>query len=201
MRRIAVLYSSGVESASLTVYYLERGFLIYPLYVRSGLPWEKVERKWAMRLWSYLRRKYRRIAPFKTLFVRGLRPGGGIEIPLRNLVLGTVTALESFRKDIRALAVGSLGIYPFPDNNREYFDKLEELIRKGAKGEFRIETPFMGLEKWEVIKKFYGRLRYDLTFSCVRPVGELHCGRCEKCLERKEGFKLAGVEDPTAYYF
>lgn len=201
MRRIVVLYSSGVESASLTVHYLEKGFFVYPLYVRSGLSWEKIERKWALRLWSYLRKKYRRIAPFRTLFVSGLGPKEGIEIPLRNLILGTVTALESLRKDIRALAVGSLGIYPFPDNNREYFDKLEELIRKGAKEDFRIETPFMGLEKWEVIRRFYGKLRYNLTFSCVRPVKGLHCGKCEKCFERKEGFKLAGVEDPTIYYF
>lgn len=29
--------------------------------------------------------------------------------------------------------------------------------------------------------------------------GEVHCGRCGTCVERREAFHLAGVEDPTAY--
>lgn len=199
MKKIAVLYSSGVESASLTVNYLDEGFLVYPVYVRCGLPWEKAEVKWASRLWSYLRGRYKRVMPFRTVFLRGLGVSRGIEIPLRNLVLTTHAAIEAIKRDVKGVAVGSLGIYPFPDNNREYFDALQNLIRKGSKEEFRIETPFMGMEKWEVIRKFYGRLRYELTFSCVRPVKGMHCGRCLKCLERKEGFKLAGVKDPTFY--
>jgi 7-cyano-7-deazaguanine synthase len=29
--------------------------------------------------------------------------------------------------------------------------------------------------------------------------GDLHCGRCGTCVERREAFHLAGVADPTAY--
>ena len=37
------------------------------------------------------------------------------------------------------------------------------------------------------------------TFSCIHPSGELHCGQCNKCHERRESFHLIGVEDPTIY--
>lgn len=39
---------------------------------------------------------------------------------------------------------------------------------------------------------------YDRTWSCY--LGrDLHCGRCGTCVERREAFALAGVQDPTAY--
>jgi 7-cyano-7-deazaguanine synthase len=36
------------------------------------------------------------------------------------------------------------------------------------------------------------------TWSCYKG-GEHHCGRCGTCVERREAFDLAGVEDPTVY--
>jgi 7-cyano-7-deazaguanine synthase len=39
----------------------------------------------------------------------------------------------------------------------------------------------------------------ELTFSCINPKGALHCGRCNKCHERREGFQLIGAVDPTNY--
>jgi 7-cyano-7-deazaguanine synthase len=36
------------------------------------------------------------------------------------------------------------------------------------------------------------------TWSCYKG-GERHCGRCGTCVERREAFHLAGVEDPTDY--
>ena len=36
------------------------------------------------------------------------------------------------------------------------------------------------------------------TWSCYKG-GERHCGRCGTCVERREAFHLAEVEDPTAY--
>jgi 7-cyano-7-deazaguanine synthase len=38
-----------------------------------------------------------------------------------------------------------------------------------------------------------------LTFSCLAPQGRRHCGRCNKCAERKRAFRQAGIPDPTKY--
>jgi len=36
-------------------------------------------------------------------------------------------------------------------------------------------------------------------FSCIHPYGTLHYGRCNKCRERREAFRLIGSDDPTEY--
>jgi 7-cyano-7-deazaguanine synthase len=37
------------------------------------------------------------------------------------------------------------------------------------------------------------------TFSCMRPMAGLHCGKCNKCAERQRAFADAGMADPTRY--
>ena len=39
---------------------------------------------------------------------------------------------------------------------------------------------------------------YENTWSCYLG-GKLHCGRCGTCIERREAFYLAQIEDPTTY--
>jgi 7-cyano-7-deazaguanine synthase len=39
---------------------------------------------------------------------------------------------------------------------------------------------------------------FSETWSCYKG-GAHHCGRCGTCVERREAFHLAGVDDPTAY--
>jgi len=36
------------------------------------------------------------------------------------------------------------------------------------------------------------------TWSCYKG-GEIHCGRCGTCVERREAFLVAGLPDPTIY--
>jgi len=39
---------------------------------------------------------------------------------------------------------------------------------------------------------------FALTWSCYKG-GEVHCGRCGTCQERREAHQLAGIPDPTIY--
>ncbi len=199
MRKIAVLFSGGIESACLLTYYLVRKYVAVPVYVKCGFPWEKVELDRASRLWSHMKRRFPNLLPMRITSIKGVRKKGRLEIPLRNFFLVSATASVAVRKGMYTLAVGSLGLYPFPDNNRRYFDDLERLISTGLRRPFRIETPFMELEKEEVIRAFYRLVPLELSFSCIRPVRGKHCGVCEKCMERKEAFTLAEVKDPTPY--
>ncbi|MBI2880202.1 MAG: 7-cyano-7-deazaguanine synthase, partial [Candidatus Tectomicrobia bacterium] len=64
--------------------------------------------------------------------------------------------------------------------------------------QIQIIRPFSGLTKQAVIQM--GRdLPLELSFSCINPQGEIHCGACNKCAERRKGFRDAGIEDRTAY--
>jgi 7-cyano-7-deazaguanine synthase len=62
----------------------------------------------------------------------------------------------------------------------------------------RIVRPFAAFEKREVMH--LGRsFPLEETFSCISPAGGLHCGRCNKCAERKAAFSRAEMRDLTVY--
>ena len=67
-------------------------------------------------------------------------------------------------------------------------------------GSVRVRRPYadLGLHKRDVLRRGAG-LPLEHTFSCLRPAGGRHCGRCNKCAERRAGFRDAGVPDPTRY--
>jgi 7-cyano-7-deazaguanine synthase len=62
-----------------------------------------------------------------------------------------------------------------------------------------VRTPFGGMGKIAVMALGNG-LPLQHTFSCIAPVGDLHCGRCNKCAERRKAFAEAGMADPTQYH-
>jgi 7-cyano-7-deazaguanine synthase len=192
-RRVVVLFSGGVESTCLLYYYLRRGWLVYPAYVSSGYPWEALELENAIRLYHHTKERYKNLFPLRVLKTFCPERVGkrshcsNLFIPLRNLLLLSTVSAYCLSKGIGKLAIGSLGIYPFPDNNREYMQRFRELSG------LEVLTPFMGLEKHEVIQKFGSGVPLELTLSCIRPKkvkGSIrHCGDCLKCEERKEAFK------------
>ena len=40
----------------------------------------------------------------------------------------------------------------------------------------------------------------ELTLSCLAPRDMQHCGRCNKCAERRKAFAGAGLPDKTVYH-
>ncbi len=194
VRKIALLFSGGVESTCLLYLYLKEGWLVYPLYVKAGFYWEPFELEKAREIWHITKKKYKRLMPLRIVSIpRTETPKGrdtkrDLFIPLRNINLVLATANYATTKGIRDIAIGSLGIYPFFDNNQEYFKSLEKLIG------IHIHTPFMGMEKHEVIAKFSKDVPLDKSFSCINPKRKgkeiLPCGICAKCQEREEAFKF-----------
>jgi 7-cyano-7-deazaguanine synthase len=58
--------------------------------------------------------------------------------------------------------------------------------------------PYQHLSKIEVLQR--GRnMPLAQTWSCLRPIEGLHCGRCNKCAERQRAFAKAGLIDETQY--
>lgn len=193
-RKVVVLFSGGVESTCLLYNYLMQGWLTYPLYVKAGYPWERLELEKARGLWLFVKGDYRNLMPMRvSTLMNPERPEGrghekDLYIPIRNLSLVTTASLYAIRKGIEGIALGSLGIYPFPDNNAEYLQSLEKLIG------LKVFAPFMGMHKQEVIRKFLKVVPFERTLSCINPkrIGRKieACRSCPKCKERVEAFSL-----------
>jgi 7-cyano-7-deazaguanine synthase len=212
--RIGVLASGGVESAALLAWALDRYQSATPLYVRSGFRWEAVElralRKLVARLdGTRLAAPVVLAAPVNDLYRRhwGLTgrgvpdaasPDAAVYLPGRNLFLVSKAAVYASLHGLDAVALGPLKGNPFPDATPEFFDALGRAVRLGLDASLRIETPFRDRHKSDLIAA-HRHLPWSLTFSCIRPEGHRHCGRCNKCEERRRAFADAGVRDPTHY--
>jgi 7-cyano-7-deazaguanine synthase len=213
-RRLAVLASGGLDSSVMLAELARRGREIFPLYVRAGLTWERHEFG-ALR--GYLRRlRMRNIHPVSVLQLpMGDVAGGhwsitGRKVPGyraavssnyilgRNLSLLAKAAIFCAYNRIGDIAMAPLESNPFPDARPEFFRALERAIDLGVGLKLKILTPFVGMTKGEVIRRG-ANLPLRFTVTCARPQGIMHCGRCTKCAERIEGFREAGIPDPTDY--
>jgi 7-cyano-7-deazaguanine synthase len=59
--------------------------------------------------------------------------------------------------------------------------------------------PFVDWTKADIVRRGAELgVPFGQTWSCYKG-GNKHCGRCGTCIERREAFDLAGVEDPTNY--
>jgi 7-cyano-7-deazaguanine synthase len=199
--KVSVLFSGGVESTCLLYYLLRKGYLVYPIYVKAGYPWESLELENALNLWKYIRRKKKGLMPLKVVRVIAaervymVNHSKDLFIPLRNLSLILSALSLCVQRGIYQVAVGSLGIYPFPDNNADYMKRLEGLLSLGTGRDVRILIPFMGLEKEEVVRVYGKGVPLHMTLSCVKPIRSkskiIPCGECEKCKERESVIGLS----------
>lgn len=82
---------------------------------------------------------------------------------------------------------------------RKYFDNYGKEVSSVQGVEFRLVSPFIDMEKSEIVK-IGAKLKvpFQLTRSCT-DVGILHCGQCPECQARKGAFASAGVKDTTKY--
>ena len=96
------------------------------------------------------------------------------------------------------LALATLAGNPFADATDEFFRDFEQALDRATGSCVNILRPFARLPKKDVLE--LGReLPLELTFSCIVPADGLHCGRCNKCAERRRAFVSAGLEDKTGY--
>ena len=78
--------------------------------------------------------------------------------------------------------------------------ELFVFLSLGLAHAIRIDAPFAGMEKAEVIAMGVALgVPLELTLSCMNPNDGLHCGLCSKCRERRHAFNDASVPDPTGY--
>jgi len=211
---IAVLVSGGLDSCVLAAD-LARRRRVLPIYVRNGLRWEAVELYWLRRFLSAI--PHRPITPLAVLDLpmrdvyhnhwsiggrrSGRVPGARsndreVYLPGRNIILLTKAVLLCQQAGITQIALGPLGHNPFPDSRPLFFRQMERTFAAGIRWRGRILAPYLTFTKQQVIRIGCSLgLPLHLTFSCLQPRGRRHCGRCNKCEERRRAFKNVGIID------
>ncbi|MBL9211005.1 MAG: 7-cyano-7-deazaguanine synthase QueC [Opitutaceae bacterium] len=122
-------------------------------------------------------------------------------VPFRNAILLSIACgfAESVGAEGLVIAAhgGDHAIYP--DCREDFMRAMGDAMRLGTYAEVRLLRPFIALTKGQIAAEG-ARLGVDFarTWSCYQG-GDVHCGRCGTCVERREAFALAGLADPTEY--
>ena len=211
---VGVLYSGGLDSSILLASLLEQGHAVQPFYIDCGLHWQAEEYEAALAFAAViqqptLRRLVRFELPLRDLYddhwsITGRNvpdaqsPDKDVFLPGRNALLLIKPALWCQMHGVEQLMVGALGSNPFGDATAEFFRTFDRLLSQSGQRSIRVTSPLATWDKRRTIH--HGKhLPLELTFSCIAPRDGLHCGRCNKCGERRRAFEALGIQDPTDY--
>ena len=129
-------------------------------------------------------------------------------VPARNTIFLSLASSFAERLNISDIFIGAniIDYSGYPDCRPEFIKSFEKTINLGTKlgvegSHIRIHTPLIKMTKAEIIRKGHSLgVDYSLTLSCYNPTDSgLACGKCDSCKFRKDGFKNAGLPDPTKY--
>lgn len=87
----------------------------------------------------------------------------------------------------------------YPDCRPEFINAIDAAATAGTYNNVKVIAPYTKITKSNIarIGKRLG-IDYAETWSCYKG-GEVHCGKCGTCVERKEALAEAGIEDKTIY--
>ena len=134
-------------------------------------------------------------------------------VPARNTVFLALALARAETLGARDIFIGvnALDYSGYPDCRPEFVAAFEALANLATKAgveaadeggaRITIHAPLIDLSKSQIIQRGMKLgVDYAQTMSCYDPGDGLrHCGRCDACLLRKNGFAGAGLDDPTDY--
>ncbi|WJW79952.1 7-cyano-7-deazaguanine synthase QueC [Bartonella sp. TP] len=123
------------------------------------------------------------------------------EVPNRNAIFLCIAFAAAVKKQVKevALAVHGGDHFIYPDCRPDFLQAFNEMEKYSLEGRVSLNAPYATITKADIVKdgaKY--NTPFEKTWSCYKG-REIHCGRCGTCVERREAFFLAKIEDPTIY--
>ena len=219
--KAVVLVSGGLDSSTVLALALQQGYRCYTLSFDYGQR-HRSELEAAKRVSELMKVEEHKIVRLDLGTIGGSaltdttidvpeQETAGIPVtyvPARNTVflsiaLGWAEVLEA---DTIFLGVNAVDYSGYPDCRPEYISSFEIMAnlatRAGVEGKkLSIQAPLIDMTKGEIVSAGASLgVDYSQTVSCYQASIEgLACGKCDSCRLRIEGFKQAGISDPTRY--
>lgn len=118
-------------------------------------------------------------------------------IPYRNGVfvsLASALACVEGKSDI-VWGISNTASSHFPDASWRFVESQKEVIKVGTYGRVGLKTPFLGMEKFSVVRLAEGLdVPLKLTWSCIQSC-EIACGKCFGCFDREFSMRALGPVD------
>lgn len=122
-------------------------------------------------------------------------------VPFRNGIMLAVACgfAESVGAEGLAIAAHSGDHAIYPDCREAFMAAMADSMREGTYARVELLRPFIDIDKTEIARRGAALgIDFAETWSCYKG-GEVHCGTCGTCVERREAMQLAGLDDPTEY--
>ena len=220
MPGVAVLTSGGMDSCAMLADIAQRE-PAHPIYVKTGMIWEHAELT-ALKAFTeaisgtnlqpltILEAPSRPLlgnkhwAMSKDSIPEYTAPDETVYIPGRNILLITLAAIWCSTNNVNRIAIGTLAGNPFPDATPEFRNQIAKSNSTGLNHDITVTAPMSHLHKKDLLAEFGNRFPLHLTLTCSNPHmtrddDVAHCGSCNKCRERHEAYRDAGIEDQTRY--
>jgi 7-cyano-7-deazaguanine synthase len=122
-------------------------------------------------------------------------------VPFRNGIMLAIACGIAESREAQGLVIaahaGDHAIYP--DCREPFMRAMAEAMQAGTYAAIKLLRPFIAIDKTG-IARLGNELGVDFshTWSCYKG-GDIHCGTCGTCVERREAFANADLTDPTPY--
>ncbi len=124
-------------------------------------------------------------------------------VPNRNAIMLAVAFGMAAAQKANAVAAAMHGgdHFIYPDCRPGFMNAFQAMQDAALDGvaQVRLHTPYIDGSKADIVADGARHgVPFAETWSCYKG-GQIHCGRCGTCVERREAFYLADVADPTEY--
>ena len=122
-------------------------------------------------------------------------------VPFRNGIMLSIAVGIAESEGLTKVFIANHGGYHaiYPDCREEFIEAIDAASKAGTYEHVRILAPYTNITKTDIALR--GKqlgIDYSETWSCYKG-GEVHCGKCGTCVERKQALREAGLEDTTQY--
>jgi 7-cyano-7-deazaguanine synthase len=218
--RAVVLVSGGMDSAVTLAIARERGFVCHALSVDYGQR-HASELAAAARIATMLGAALHKTVHVDLRSIGGSALTADIDVPTHASAGIPITYVPARNTIMLSVALGwaevlgasdifcgvnAVDYSGYPDCRPEFIDAFEALANRATKAgvegaHLRVHAPLIRMSKADIVREG-ARLGVDFaaTVSCYQADAEGRaCGECDACRLRAQGFRDAGVADPTRY--
>lgn len=211
--KAVVVFSGGPDSSTALYLAIDKGFEVFPITFnygqlagkevecakelcrRLGLKWMMVDLRDLGKLYAGTTSLVDPSIPITREFTKP------IIVPFRNGIMLAIAVAYAESVGAKKVFYGAHGsdAANYPDCREQFARAFEAAAQLGTDSKITVEAPLVKMSKSELLE--VGQklgVPFELTWSCYLS-GELHCGECESCQNRKKAFAEAGIRDPTRY--
>jgi len=220
-RKAVIIASGGIDSSTLLYKMVSEGFLVYGLtFIYGQRHLREVNSAKRISEGLEILHKVVDISAMKELLLGSALTDSNVVVPevpetadhyetLKATIVPNRNAIFLSMAIGYAESIGANHVFfgahfsdrgVYPDCRKEFVDAFQNSERLATDNpDLVIDAPFVDIEKSEIVK-----LGTELgvpfvdTWTCYKG-GEVHCGVCSSCRERKRAFVESGIVDPTEY--